>query len=394
MTSLSRIPDPPKTSQTSYWASHRIPAALVTISCLLIAVYASNEGQGPRTAGSVPIELIKVLTIGDANDDNGVFFGRISGLVAVDGKGRIFVGEGQDPQIYAFTAQGKLLASIGAKGNGPGEFARVTSVHTGPGDTLYVFDSGPKRISAFDPATFDLAYDVSVAADSPDRRVTDLIGVLETGFVVTYEDPAGPGTDFASERYMYTKITGRKGRVVFNPMVRAPALAWMVIEDEDYRTFVSRPFGRGPVIRLGPDEHIYSGSTESIDIAITAADGTPRKPVRHPLEAIPVTKSELDERLENHSVNTSRRLRALDLPKTKPAYSTLVVGDSGRIWVRLTKSDPNAPTAEWLVLNTESQVVGELDLPSSVYLQVVAAGRAYAVDYADGVVLTVYEIVE
>ncbi len=155
------------------------------------------------------------------------------------------------------------------------------------------------------------------------------------------------------------------------------------------------PYAPVPVIYQGSDGHVYSGSTESIAIAVTKADGGQIGTIKHSLEAIPIANSELEEWLDRLSEETSRLVRDADLRETKPACSTFVADDSGRVWVRPTQADPEAKAAKWLILDAESRVAGEVVLPSSVTLQVIAAGRAYAVDEAgSGATLVVYEIVE
>ena len=179
---------PDKTCHQGHWVRSWSILVCAVILCVNVSTYAWRADHASGAADPARIELVKVLTIGDETSEDGVIFGEISELVAVDSRGRIFVGDQQASQIYAFTSGGELIESIGSEGKGPGEFSLLTDVKTGPGDTLYAFDLRSKRISAFDPSILDFSYSLAVARDTGNRPARDLVGVLEAGFVGTYED--------------------------------------------------------------------------------------------------------------------------------------------------------------------------------------------------------------
>ncbi len=363
---------------------------------LVISVAYTGGGPCDIVQDGLPaIRLVETLRIGDKTPEDGVIFGDIGGLVAVDGQGRIFVGERQDPQIYAFTSGGELIRSIGEEGAGPGEFSRLSGVRIGPGDTLYAFDSRAKRISAIDPASLALAHTTTVASDKDTRPARDLIGVHEEGFLVTYEDLPLPGTDFESERFVYLRSVGRNGQPADEPIVRVPSSKFMMVQRESRFLGVAMPYSPYPVIYLAPDGHIYSGSTESIAVSVRAISGAERRFILHALEPIPITRNELDGWIDRRSEDAAEQLRNSNLNETKPACSTFVADDHGRIWVRRTLADSDAAAAQWLVLDAQSRRVGEVALPTSVTLEVVIGRRAYAVDEGDeGLTLVVYAVAE
>ena len=128
-----------------------IPVWGLILWCFIVSgCYYSAADDGP-----FDIRLVEVLRIGEEGNDNGVVFGEIGGLIAVDSRGRIFVGDQQASQIHAFGSGGEFIKSIGSKGEGPGEFSLLANVRVGPGDSLYAFDLRRDRISAFDPSTLE-----------------------------------------------------------------------------------------------------------------------------------------------------------------------------------------------------------------------------------------------
>ena len=345
--------------------------------------------------GTFDIRLVEVLRIGEEGKDDGVVFGEIGGLIAVDSRGRIFVGDQQASQIYVFGSGGEFIKSTGSKGEGPGEFSLLSDVRVGPGDSLYAFDLRRDRISAFDPTTLEFVKSIVVGEDIDGRSARDLIGVLESGFVVTYEDLPYPGTEFDTERYKYIRIVSRTGLAGKEFIVRVPSSEFMMVRSGNRFLGAAMPYARDPVVHMGPDEVVYSGSTESIAVVVTAVSGGMLGTIEHSLEAIPITNSELEDWMGLLSDETASLVRKANLRTTKPAYTTLVVDDSGRIWVKPTQSDSEAKDVKWLVLDAQSRLVGTVVLPSSVDLYVITGGRAYAVDETESdVVLVVFQIAE
>lgn len=357
-------------------------------ACSKHAERASNPESIPQ-----PI-LVPALTIGSETSGDGVLFGSIGGLVAVNSTGRIYVGDRQASVIYVFTAQGKLIDEIGQKGEGPGEFARLSTIRIGPSDTLYAFDSRVDRISAIEPTGHRLAYGFKVPGDSMGSLPDQFVGVLDTGFLFTWvENPGLEDGTGLTDLYVYARHVNWPGLRVQNPLVRLPGKSWLVAGTENGFTVSAIPFRPVPLIHLGPGGHVYSGLSASVDVAITTASGVPIGSITHELEAIPVLSAELEEYLEDFSSDRAQRLRPFT-PKAKPAYSSFIVDDEGRIWVRLTPADYEADTSSWLILDTESRIRGQVTLPSSVRLEVIAAGRAYATSSADGLTLEIFEVQE
>jgi hypothetical protein len=88
----------------------------------------TRENNGASDAIPTRFELSELFRLGDELAGDTVLFGAIGDRVSVDGSGRIFIGEQQNPQIYVFTAEGDLIKTIGQEGSAPSEFQRLESI--------------------------------------------------------------------------------------------------------------------------------------------------------------------------------------------------------------------------------------------------------------------------
>ena len=367
-----------------------------TTCLLLLAVAATSFFPACVTRvkdeanGSVPSgpELTEFFRLGNEAGGDSILFGGIGELVAVNDANQLFVGEQQDLKIYAFTTEGDLFKTIGQEGSGPGEFGRLGSIYIGPDDTLYVFDSRLDRMSAFDPDELDLAYVFPIDRDSlgmPSR----LVGVIDTGFLVTFGWPITPWEETAAERRLYVVRVDWTGQILPPPVHYLPAAEWLVSKVGNDPFAIGMSFGRDPVLRMGPGGKLFSGWTESVNIAVISAEGAQSNTVTHAL-----TRQEIERYADGRADWFRQAVLAADLPATKPAFETFVVDDRDRIWIKITPPSVADTTAQWLVLDTNSRLLGQLHLPVTVNLRIIRSDRAYAVSRGKATALIVYQIRE
>ena len=374
----------------------RMLAAGLAFSLLFAAC--SQEAVDYVSLDNLPrFHLTEILSLGDGTDPNGVFFGDIEDLVAVDRAGRILVGDSQEYGIYVFSASGEMLAKIGSEGEGPGEFSSIGAIRIGPADTLFAFDYYPDRITAFEPGSYRYAYDFTVADDSAGNGPGEFIGAVPSGFLFTFDDPFDPGAD-QPDRILRARLVDWKGRIVDGLEVQLAAPKRMHVPLGNSVSLFSRvPFNRTPVFRRGPDGLLYSGTTDSISIAISAADGSLQGNISVRLEPAPVTGDDIRaymERYEADEVDPVRSHPLFDVHKTKPAYSTFVVDDIRRVWLQMPQGDADSTSVRWILVDSDSRPIGDAMLPASATLEAVTGGRAYTVHDADVQTLVVYEITE
>ncbi|MFH1009486.1 MAG: NHL repeat-containing protein [Candidatus Latescibacterota bacterium] len=69
--------------------------------------------------------------------------------MTIDRQGRLFVADAGAHQVVVFGQRGNVLGRLGAKGEGWGAFREPRDVALGPGERLYVLDSGNARVQKF-----------------------------------------------------------------------------------------------------------------------------------------------------------------------------------------------------------------------------------------------------
>ena len=76
--------------------------AILVVGLIITCVILNGCPSSAADIGLADLQLVETLRIGEEENADDIIFGGISGLIAVDGTGRIFVGEGQDPKVYVF----------------------------------------------------------------------------------------------------------------------------------------------------------------------------------------------------------------------------------------------------------------------------------------------------
>ena len=379
------------------WECCKVLGCLILTISFLPSCATENTG-GIEDSVSYGYELTELFRLGDESRGDTILFGSIGELVAVDGSGRIFIGEQQDPIVYVLDTDGGLIKTIGREGSGPGAFYRLSSIHIGSADTLYIFDYNLGYLSVYEPEGLELAYSIAVSYDDSLGKSYSLVGTLDTGYLFTYGRPIRAGSP-SRERRMHVLLVTWAREIIHPPVHSIPAEDWLS-DANDGRVYAYRmhfPIGRETVLRMGPKGNLYAGWTESIDIEVVSPDGIHHNTVTHSLAPVPLTRQEIKlfaEEISEGPFDWSYDvILAADLPATKPAFETFVVDDLERIWIKTT-SPSVADTARWLILDQKNELKGEIRLPKHTNLRVIRHGRAYAIDDEEENLLVVYQIRE
>ena len=110
-----------------------------------------NEPESVVLAGgascrSCRLQRQEIARIGNSSD------GLDYPVAAVRVRGEYIISFETSPVPFRFRPTGELVGPIAREGSGPGEFKRARDMVTGPNDSVYVYDSGNRRISVLSPS--------------------------------------------------------------------------------------------------------------------------------------------------------------------------------------------------------------------------------------------------
>ena len=323
-----------------------------------------------------------------------------TGRMAIGSTGQIYIADSSEPAVFVFDASGDFVDSIGRGGEGPGEFILPSGIFVGDGDSLYVFDFDLRRISVFAPETHEFAYSVNIhddAKSSPYR----FLGVWEDGYLMVYQSSyytaSGPGLGVDAERFAIAKLVDRSGEIVREAMTLPDEESLVIKHSGGGFTLAMLPYGRRFQYQLAASGLLYGGYNESIDISVSSALGEAIRTIHHPQEPIRLNREDTDAAFESVKREYRRTLRNV-LADTKPAWTSFVVDDQERVWVRSyfdLFENPEPSEMTWTVLNQEGEIVGEAELPRRLAIQEIRDGTAYGVVHArSGPYIAAYAISE
>lgn len=336
-------------------------------------------------------------------------FGDIQGL-AVDGAGRIYAADAMSQVVRVFSPDGAPLRPLGRQGRGPGEFTRIQDVAVGRGDSLFALDIALQRVTVYSvrdaPA---LAYTTDVSSPAAGRASYSLLVPSSGGLLVQYATPPGDDDPETRQEIVVRWLDGRGG-VLADSLLVVPDRESLVTRSPRYGYSVGpMPFGRRPVLRLGRDDRLYYGWSDSLAVGIHSLDGARvgRVGRAHPVHR--VTQPDLDALLGSYGTDLSRKLLRDAIgegrvPSTKPAFRDFLVDDRGRVWVNVVTGDDvqvssdqglryvSRPESEsgdvspWWVFDGSGEHVATVNLPHDVALHVVRGTEAYGIETdADGI---------
>jgi hypothetical protein len=102
----------------------------------------------PGKWGPTPkVRLEPIRVIGDADTDDENFAFNMPNDLVEDSRGNIYIADGSNARIQKFAKDGVFLASLGRKGQGPGEFSSIRSLVVDAGDRLLAFDGSQRRLT-------------------------------------------------------------------------------------------------------------------------------------------------------------------------------------------------------------------------------------------------------
>jgi DNA-binding beta-propeller fold protein YncE len=292
-----------------------------------------------------------LATIGESSATP-FLLGEISGI-AIDDSGRVYIADFQDPRIVVFSSRGRHLATIGRKGQGPGEFTAPTGPVIGPDGVLYVRNMEQVVRFTRDPRTgiasrFDKTYVGPTMAPWRSKLSSALDRQGRFHFPLEVGRPDGL-THYAYQRY------GRDGRKLDSipvPLYPTTRSSWASVPISEGSGRVVKglsmvPFHPVPVWTVTSRGTMLSGPADRYELIETDSVGRTIRTIKRavPADRIPPavradSLRALRSRIDSLPVSLSQVRGASDevksqrLPETYPFLRGVLVTPADEVWVR------------------------------------------------------------
>lgn len=274
-------------------------------------IHNSKQGKWGKDS-QVSLEFVQ--TIGDIeSEDENVLFYMPSGIV-FDPQANMYVLDTGNHRIQKFSGDGKFLATIGNKGQGPGEFYYPQSMALDKEGFLYVSDSANQRIQILKPDGAVHKTLPLVKLQPGNLKITDSGRTLmASGGLLGF----GPGT-IQEEKSLpkLIKFLNQEGEV-----------------EEEFGE--QRDFNHMLLNRMGNQFHF---TVDKNDHILVAFDFQNRIEKYSPTGKL-LWKSdrELDYSMDPPKAKGSRRASggriSIEMPQMNKCSSGIAVDEKGRIWV-------------------------------------------------------------
>jgi len=293
-----------------------------------------------------------LATIGEESSTP-FLLGEVSGI-AIDDSSRVYISDFQEPRVVVFSSRGRHLATIGRKGEGPGEFTAPTGPVIGPDGALYVRNMEQVVRFTRDPASgiasrFDKTFTGPTMAPWRSKLASVIDGQGRFYF------PLEVGLRDGLTHYAYRRYGSRDGRKLDSlpvPLYPTSRSSWasVMISEGTGRVVPGLsmvPFhpvpswtvsNRGTIIS-GPADRYELMETDSIGRVVRTlrrsigperipprVRGDSLRALRRRIDSLPVPLSQVR--------GASEEVKARRLPEYFPFYRSLVGTPSDELWVR------------------------------------------------------------
>lgn len=320
-----------------------------------------------------------LLQIGDVEGHPARQFAGIEGVLRL-ADGRFVIADRGSAELRFFDERGEHLASYGGPGEAPGEYRQLSSLGSGPADSLWAFDFGLRRFTVLDST----GAAVRTVGVGPALAAVTAVGRLRDGSFVVREqwsaaahataqaglvrDPAAVARLSGDGRTLDT-ITLVPGREVF-------------IGSERGRAVMSAPLLARHAVAAAGGAQVVVGDQASFEIRGYDAQGALVRVIRVTGLDLALSADELrravDARIEAAPESERAMMRAhysaMTVPPTRPAYGRLLLDDTGTLWVG--SHEHAGPSRAWTVFGPDGALSATVLMPSGFDLQHVAGGLA------------------
>ncbi|MCL4865466.1 MAG: hypothetical protein KJZ47_06195 [Gemmatimonadales bacterium] len=336
------------------------------------------ESRAPRwqQGEEWTVDSMPFLDIGGGGEGPAYEFDTIEDALRLD-DGSIVVVEFGQGLIRRFGADGRLVWATGREGEGPGEYNRIRNITSYPGDSILVYDFWLGRATVLDrDGKFGRVFRIEATGRS-DR----VYPVDDTTLVAVYLSLQALERGAGLVRMPEPLVRARPDGAVVDTIAVIPGGESFMVPEGEVRPLFGR---RGSQVAVAGGR-VYTGTADQLAYGIRSPDGRLLRLVRAAGPDLALSASQIEgERQTLLNPRTPTWLRdavaALPAPATRPAYSQLLVDESGHVWLApyRGRSESGIPMP-WQVFDADGDWLGEVQIPERVRVKRIGA------DYVLGV---------
>ena len=350
----------------------RYLSAAVLSALTSVSVDGQNAPQSIELTNPSRIDTISMaarrLALGAESD----FLRVVAILPRADG--RFIVVNSGTSELRFYDASGRLYATVGRRGQGPGEYQRIQAVGWLKTDSIAVFDPGARRISILGPMG-EFARSLPLrppfeGGGAPTSMVPLETGTLLVGFSEIQRMAPQPTPSYFRQRvFQYSSA----GEIL-------DSAGWFFASSEHFVqatvpsmggvAYWNLAFGR--VMTIRPDSSTVlagDGSDWTVDRILPNGATITRYRLQRPVASVTEADKEAYRRsalegAQGQQREVAERMgREMPFPARKPAYRRFEPDHSGRIWLE-TYPELGDEQPVWLRIDTRSRNTIAIRWPS------------------------------
>lgn len=339
--------------------------ALLGLAPLVGAAPVRGQGADVWTVSSRP-----TLIVGLDVDTPEAALRLVNGAVRLPDGSVLVANGGVSPRLPVFSPTGAYVRSIGRQGDGPGEYRWITSIQSGAGDSIFIFDAGQQRMTVVLP-------DGSVAGTTESTIDPLTVGAgLQKMSVLADGSYVGRGASRARAGQPYEIIRDTismglmdRDLTEFRRIARLPDRMTTTSLVAGRRSFRAPAFSPEVVHGVwGTCAFVSTGETATI--SVYDREGARVAEFEGPGSLRPVTDGHIELRAEatllvapEHEKPLVRRmLREEAKTEHLPFYSAIVLDEWGHLWLQ-EYSPPWGVGRTWHVVSQHGEHLGDVELP-------------------------------
>ena len=300
--------------------------------------------------------------------------------VAIGPRAEVHVLLPQDHQVRVFGEDGDFLGSIGTEGEGPGEFSRPAEIGF-VGDTLWVLDTGARRISYFLEREFVRVQSFpSLEGLHPERssRIAAVMAGPRLVAVTDFRYPSHPA-ETTTPGLLMTYAGGMFDTLAsinvdhgfgYAEIRHLNAIPDVVPFSQPFNAqsqWALSPRGGEVLVVDGSDLATRPASFSAVRIG---AQGDTVSTGVHSYEPIPIPAAVIDSALagiDARGIPEAELRGSAFLPPTYPPVRGVLLSEDGKAWIE--REAIPGPDRRWQVASDGGELLAEVVVPDGFILQ-------------------------